>query len=148
MIPRQRHRSEHSTLKDATDQPTKPDLSIPKATTPSTMRNKENSQASASFNNHLSKKRSETVLQLNSNLSNHNSLATPHQTTSSKVFLYEPAMVSTKLIRQWENLTGAKWYDLSPDVRHKMNLSLKGKGLIESVQIFKQTDYYQNMVMP
>ena len=36
---------------------------------------------------------------------------------SSKTFLYEPAMVSAKVIRAWELETGSKYYDLSPSSR-------------------------------
>ena len=36
---------------------------------------------------------------------------------TSKTFLYEPPMVSAKVIRAWELETGSKYYDLSPSSR-------------------------------
>ena len=40
-------------------------------------------------------------------------------------FLYEPTMVSSKLIRAWQQETGHRYYDLSPQSRSKMNVALR-----------------------
>ena len=75
-------------------------------------------------------------------------VGTDPRTATKQAFLYEPTLVSSKLIRAWQQQTKTKWYDLSPQSRSIMNIALKKEGLQGAVALFLENQADGEMAGP
>lgn len=72
------------------------------------------------------------ALQQNFNLLNLNQK--PAKIMTPQKFLYEPPLVSSRMIRLWEQRTNQKWYNLSPQSRSQMNRMLSSQNFDAKTQ--------------